>query len=94
MSMEEPELATIHFTRGDNGEWQQSVETVKASEAGSIGLSASEVRWLLGIPEPPRKPPSYKSLLRRCVREGCTFVASIADGWEVCSTHGTARKIN
>lgn len=93
MANDEPELVNIRITKADDGQWHmQPGEVVSASEAWKIGLSAADVRWLLGIPDPPRKPPSYRTLLRRCIHERCTFIPGIAEGWEVCLMHGTVRK--
>ena len=93
--MKEPTFASIKIPI--NGDLPPSlndlpVEVVPASEAWRIGLSAADVRWLLANPAPPRKPPTYKALLRQCERGGCEFTNGIADGWEFCPTHGTARK--
>ena len=91
---EERQFASIHVPLNSTVDklGDLPVEVIPASEAWKIGLSASDVRWLLGIPEPPRKPPSYAALLRRCQREGCEFTVGVAEGWEVCHVHGVARK--
>ena len=68
------------------------VTVVPASEAWRIGLSAADVRWLLGIPEPPRKPPSYKQLVKRCKRQGCEWTPGLVDGWEFCRVHSVTRR--
>lgn len=89
----EPQLAAVRLSRGEGGDIATSApESIPVSEGYRIGLSARDARWLLGIPEPPRKTPTPDQRLAYCERMGCAFTEALVAGWEFCSVHGTTRK--